>query len=340
MICAGLYRKLIKALTHFTILLSFAACGSHKQEVLDEMTPICSDPKIVPLNTDQGYIINPVTGDSIQPMINSRGDTIITGMPVPAKGKVMDPNSLAKPKIVPAGKPKVVPIRQKTHKIPETLTIIPVNKAQLKTFTPGVDTSSFVLINSFGDTLPTGIPIPTKGKLVSCKQQQQVKASPPILKDYASMNIKYLDVEQGMNMTQVTSMLEDSRGNIWIGTQVRGVSMYDGETFAHFTENEGLSGNWVTSINEDSYGNLWFGTADGGVCMYNGESFIHYTEKEGLGNHSVSSIVQDSRGNFWIGTGGGGVCRFNGESFELFTTKEGLSDNRIGSILEDSQGNL
>ena len=340
MICAGLYRKLIKALTHLTIILSITACGSHKQDAMDEMTPIYTAPKIVPLNTDQGYIINPVTGDSIQPIINSMGDTIITGMPVPAKGEIMDPNSLAKPKIVPAGKPKVVPIRQKKHKIPETLTIIPVNKAQLKTFTPGVDTSSFVLINSLGDTVPTGVPIPTKGKLVSCKQPQQVNASPPIIKDYASMNIKYLDVEQGMNLTQVTSILEDSRGNIWIGTQARGVSMYDGETFAHFTENEGLSGNWVTFINEDSQGNLWFGTSDGGVSMYNGESFIHYSEKEGLGNHSVSSIVQDSRGNLWIGTGGGGVCKFNGETFELFTTKEGLSDNIISPILEDSQGNL
>ena len=39
-----------------------------------------------------------------------------------------------------------------------------------------------------------------------------------------------------------------------------GVSMYDGETFTHFTQKEGLSNNAVHSILEDSHGNLWFGT--------------------------------------------------------------------------------
>ena len=57
----------------------------------------------------------------------------------------------------------------------------------------------------------------------------------------------------------VLSILEDSHGNIWIGTN-GGVSMYDGETFTHFTQKEGLSNNAVFSILEDSHGNIWFGT--------------------------------------------------------------------------------
>ena len=174
-------------------------------------------------------------------------------MPVPARGKVIDPKSVAKPKVVPAGNPDVIRIHQTVHKIPEALTVIPVNKSSLKTFTPGVDTSSFVLVQ-FGDTIPTGVPIPAKGKVVPCIQPQPVRALPPLMKDNARMNIKYLDVAQGMNSTAVTSILQDSRGNIWIGTQGRGVSMYNGETFTHFTQNEGLSNNWVTSILEDIHG--------------------------------------------------------------------------------------
>ena len=39
------------------------------------------------------------------------------------------------------------------------------------------------------------------------------------------------------------SILEDSHGNLWFGTDGGGVSKYDGETFTHFTEKEGLSNN-------------------------------------------------------------------------------------------------
>ena len=147
-------------------------------------------PLTVTLNTQGGYAINLLTGDSIQPIINSLGDTVKTGVPVPARGKVIDPNSVLKPKVIPAGKPKVVPTHQNIHKIPKNLTVIPVNKDALKTFTPGVDTSSFVLVNSLGDTVPTGVPIPARGKVVPCRQPQPVKALQPLMKDNASINME------------------------------------------------------------------------------------------------------------------------------------------------------
>ena len=98
-------------------------------------------------------------GGSIQPIVNSFGDTLKSGVPVPARGRVIDPKSVAKPKVIPAGKPKVFPIFQNVHKIPKNLTTIPVNRDALETLTPGIDTSSFVLVNSTGDTIPTGVPI-------------------------------------------------------------------------------------------------------------------------------------------------------------------------------------
>jgi signal transduction histidine kinase/ligand-binding sensor domain-containing protein/DNA-binding response OmpR family regulator len=329
-----------EALSYLTVILLFASCNSDKQSTDDEMPPLYPAPQTVALNTKEGYIINPVTGDSIQPIINSFGDTLKTGVPVPAIGKAIHPDSVSQPKIVPAGEPKVVPTNLNVHKIPDALTVIPVNKDSLKTFTPGVDTSSFVLVNSNGDTVPTGVPIPVKGKVVPCIQPQPVKALPPRMKDNFSINMKYLDVDQGMNSSYVYSILEDSHGNLWFGTNGGGVSKYNGITFTHFTEKEGLSNDVVFSILEDSQGYLWFGTADGGVSMYNGETFTHFTQKEGLSNNFVLSILEDSHGNLWFGTYGGGVSMYNGETFTHFTQKEGLSNNRVISILEDSHGNL
>ena len=331
------YEDLKKAFLSIGFLLLLASCNSDTQSGFDENASLHPAPLIVALNTQEGYTINPVTGDSIQPIINSLGDTVITGRPVPARGKVIDPKSVATPKVIPAGKPNIIRIHQNIHEIPKNLTVIPVNKSLLKTFIPGEDTSSFVLVQ-FGDTIPTGVPIPAKGKVVPCIQPQPVRALPPVMKDNARMNIKYLDVAQGMNSTAVTSILQDSRGNIWIGTQGRGMSMYNGETFTHFTQNEGLGNNWIISILEDIHGNIWVATF-GGVSMYNGETFTHLTQKEGLINNSVSSMLIDSHGNLWFGTSGG-VSMYDGETFTHFTRKEGLGNNAVHSIMEDSHGNF
>jgi ligand-binding sensor domain-containing protein/serine phosphatase RsbU (regulator of sigma subunit) len=320
--------------------LLLASCYNDKQSASDEIPPLYPAPQTVALNTEEGYVINQVTGDSIQPIINSMGDTVKTGVPIPASGKVTDPSLVVRAEVIPAGKPLIVPANLNVHKIPETFTVITINKASQKTFTPGVDTSTFVLVNSTGDTIPTGVPIPITGKVIPSIQPIPVQAFPPRKNDNASINMTYLDVEQGMNTSYVFSILEDRRGNLWFGTGREGVSMYNGETFTHFSENEGLSSNYIRSILEDSHGNLWFGTYVGGVSMYNGESFTHFTEKEGLSSNNVWSILEDSHGNFWIGTDGGGVSMYNGKTITHFTKKEGLSDNQVYSILEDSHGNL
>ncbi len=45
--------------------------------------------------------------------------------------------------------------------------------------------------------------VPAIGKVVPCRQPLPVKASPPLMKDNASINMKYLDVDQGMNSSYV-----------------------------------------------------------------------------------------------------------------------------------------
>jgi len=334
----SLYLK--NTFTYLSIITILVSCNGEQQSVSDEMVSLYPAPQTIAANTKEGYIISPFTGDSIQPIVNSLGDTIKTGVPVPAKGKAVHPDSVAQPEVIPAGKPMEVSAHLNIHEIPEVLTVIAVNKNSLVTFTPGIDTSSFVMVNSTGDTVPSGVPLPISGTVVPCLQPQPVKASRPHMKDNASINMKYLDVDQGMNSSYVISSLEDSHGNLWFGTWGGGVSMYNGETFTHFTNQEGLSNNRVYSLLEDSHGNLWFGTYLGGVSMYDGESFTHFTEKEGLSSNTVRSILEDSHGNLWFGTGGGGVSRYNGETITHFTQKEGLSNNYVCSILEDSHGHF
>ena len=296
---------------------------------------------MIDLNTDEGYLINPVTGDTILPIINSRGAVVETGVALPLKGKDIDPGSAARPEVVRAGKPMEVRAHSNVHIIPADLVSKPVHMIDLLSSSPDrLERSSFILLNSTGDEVPTGTPVPVKGRQVPCLQPQPFTMMPPGIKDKASMDIKYLDVYHGMISSQVISIAEDNQGNIWFGSTGGGAGRYDWNKLAHYAAEEGLSGSWITSILNDSRGDLWFGTLGEGVIRYDGESFTHFTEKEGLSNNTIEAIMEDSKGNFWFGTAGGGVCKYNGETMTHYTIREGLAGNWVLSLQEDSQGHL
>ena len=263
------------------------------------------------------------------------------GEVITAKPKIIHPDSVAKPQsfTVDPLALTTINIQSNQHQIPEEPTTIPVDRSQLKTITLGEGNSEFVLVDTMGDTIPTGVPIPAVGKVVEAIHSKPTKALPPDSKDAAIAHLQYLNVEQGMASSFVRSVLEDQNGNIWLGTR-GGVSVYNGESFTHYTETEGLSNNLVRAILEDQNGNIWLGTGGGGVSVFTGEHFTHYTVNEGLSNNFVASIIEDQSGNIWVGTEGGGVSVFDGEHFTHYTVNEGLSNNIVFSIAEDQSGNI
>ena len=159
--------------------------------------------------------------------------------------------------------------------------------------------------------------------------------------------------KDGLARNNVTSIFEDRKGYLWIGTgRIQpsfidasgdstdgGISRYDGETFVTFDIADGLPDNRVNCITEDRQGHLWIGTW-GGVSRYDGQTFTNFTTKDGLADNEVGDIVEDRQGHLWIGTRNGGVSRYDGQTFTNFTTKDGLASNVVYSIAEDRQGHL
>jgi ligand-binding sensor domain-containing protein/serine phosphatase RsbU (regulator of sigma subunit) len=337
-----------KALSIFIIHLFLASCSGDKKNQSEEMPELFPAPKSVKLNIARGYTINPLSGDSIKPIINSFGDTVITGKPIPARGKIIDPDNLVIPDAIPIALPTGLNFTQDKDTILRELNVFSLNKDSLKTYISGEFNSSFLLVNNSGDTIPTGIPIPTRGIKVPCILSQPVSALPTGINENSNWDLRHLDQAHGLNSSDVRCMLEDGHGNLWIGTDGGGVSRYNGSSFTHFTVDEGLCNNSVLSILKDSKGNLWFGT-NGGVSRYDGSTFLNFTEQEGLANNVVWSILEDKNEIMWFGTWGGGVSRYDGQAlpdgqeeatFTHFTRKEGLCNNRVISMLEDKKGNI
>ena len=134
------------------------------------------------------------------------------------------------------------------------------------------------------------------------------------------------------------TLLQDSDGHLWFGTDGAGLCRYDGQQFTTFGAADGLPYGVISALLEDRNGNLWIGTEGGGVSCYDGARFTTY--RDGLASDYVASLLEDRDGNIWIGTQGGGVTKFDGHRFTTFTKLDGLVHDWVGAILEDREGNL
>ncbi len=175
----------------FPLLLLFiliASCDFKKEEAIDEMPRLYPPPLNARLNTEGGYSVNQVNGDSIFPLLNSLGDTLVTGKPLPAHGKELSPEITARAKVSPISRPANIPIAPQYSNYAATK-VIPVNKDTLTRISTTSNAIPFLYINSMGDTLLTGVPVPIKGRIVPCNHPMPVPALPPQTKVDAHLDL-------------------------------------------------------------------------------------------------------------------------------------------------------
>jgi ligand-binding sensor domain-containing protein len=145
----------------------------------------------------------------------------------------------------------------------------------------------------------------------------------------------------------VRTMLQDSKGNFWFGTQ-NGAFKYDGNALVHIDEIQSELGKNITikDIAEGKDGSIWFGHTDG-LSVIRNKNITNYYESDGLISNDVWCITTDKTNQVWIGTIKG-VCKFDGVNFTNFELPEGKLDTSVGvsstkmihNIIEDSKGRI
>lgn len=137
----------------------------------------------------------------------------------------------------------------------------------------------------------------------------------------------------GSNIVPV--IIQDSEGNIWVGTQDSGVNLLKAENiesgiFERFSFPSGdsltLSSKLVNDIFEDSKHTIWIATSSGlSKFLKDKKGFKTYSVQQGLASEHVKSIVEDDHGNLWLGTTKG-LSKFNPqkETFINYDKSDGL----------------
>ena len=116
-----------------------------------------------------------------------------------------------------------------------------------------------------------------------------------------------LSAEFSSNVSEVSQLVQDSRGDIWVGCVVyllnplnKSVFRFDGEHFAFAGTEYDFDINNCFAIYEDLEGYVWFGGRNG-LFRYDGQKIKKIKTIADLDEKSVSAIAQDSQGGFLFG---------------------------------------
>ena len=167
--------------------------------------------------------------------------------------------------------------------------------------------------------------------------------------NYKFSNLNDIFKDNNINDRVISSIYEDSDGEIWIGLSIDGgLVRYNKDTgkVINYISNDknGLSYNSVKDINGDSSGNIWIATNYGLNKFNKSENkFTQYTEKEGLSNNFIYGILFDEEENPWVSTNYG-VSKYdiNKEKFVNFSISDGLQGNEFNgySYFKASDGEM
>jgi len=164
----------------------------------------------------------------------------------------------------------------------------------------------------------------------------------------------------GLPGSRIVFLFEDSRTNLWVGTETAGLCVIKNGVVKSFAAETAGSGRKVTNAEEDSSGDIWFQTAEGLLGYHAGNMnfypgiwrpFIEPFQKWQIerknfgpfswGNTIVTAACKDEKGDLIVGTLGAGIfwCDAGGK-FQQVSTNQGLSSTYVLSLCLDYGGNL
>ena len=142
-----------------------------------------------------------------------------------------------------------------------------------------------------------------------------------------------MEVGSGLSNSNITFILQDSKGFLWFGTQ-DGLNKFDGYNFKVYRnipdDTASLLTNAVNYIFEDSQKKIWVSTRSGGLQYYDNKLDRFVRIKEFSVNSHILQITEDDNKNVWIT----GIRDFNAlvaqldrstgkwKSYILFPSKE------------------
>ena len=155
----------------------------------------------------------------------------------------------------------------------------------------------------------------------------------------------------GLPFGGINSITIHSNGDLYLGSGLGGVVIFDGSSFVEITENEGLLNDKVRGIAIDGNDNKWVATADGITVLDNSDVYLeNHTRMFILPQpdtlNPVEDVQVDSEGNIWAAVyvdylvTEGGVSVYDGNNWVDFDSNDGLAGPVVHRMAIDANDNV
>jgi len=146
--------------------------------------------------------------------------------------------------------------------------------------------------------------------------------------------------------------IEDSRGEIWIGTHGQGLFKFDkyAGTFIQYRHDpqrsDSLSGDIVLAVQEDRNGNLWVGTRLNGLNHFDRRTDSFTRVLLAPEAKAVLEVLTDRNGMIWAGTLESGLFKIDPGTGDMVNFRcipgdnHSLGSDTVWTVFEDGEGTI
>jgi ligand-binding sensor domain-containing protein/signal transduction histidine kinase len=144
--------------------------------------------------------------------------------------------------------------------------------------------------------------------------------------------VQLLPTTDPLASSAIVSLLEDSEGDLWVGTETSGLHILRDARFHIVSASNGLSSDSSSALIEDTQHTIWIGTRDAGLNHIAAGKTTTLSTSNGLLSNVILSLAAAPDGSVWVGTPDG-LNRISHGQVTAFTSADGLPDDFIRSLL-------
>ncbi|HJU83579.1 MAG TPA: ATP-binding protein [Holophagaceae bacterium] len=170
-----------------------------------------------------------------------------------------------------------------------------------------------------------------RGALLCLVAAASLKAQP--------LAFRRFELNDGLPQSQVTVLMEDRHGFLWVGTNTNGLARLAAGTFHPYGIAQGVRARSISALLEDRRGAIWAASYDSGVSEIYGSRVTNHGPQDGLAASQAFGLALDKEGRILVATRLG-LFRQSSQGFEHVSLPDVWGAGPILRIAADPSGRI